>query len=76
MTQIKVKMTIYYFNSIYKGEKEIKEEKCWENEERENKRKNKRKSESFFSLDATYMGCKKPFIGFTLWTPITHLKDE
>ena len=25
-------MTIYYFNSIYKGEKEIKEEKCWENE--------------------------------------------
>ena len=28
VTQIKVKMTIYYFNNIYKGDKEIKEEKC------------------------------------------------
>ena len=28
VTQIKVEMTIYYFNNIYKGEKEIKEEKC------------------------------------------------
>ena len=27
VTQIKIEMNIYYFNSIYKGEKEIKEEK-------------------------------------------------
>ena len=27
VTQIKVEMTLYYFNNIYIGEKEIKEEK-------------------------------------------------
>ena len=28
VTQIKVEMTIDYFNNIYKGEKDIEEEKC------------------------------------------------
>ena len=72
VTQIKVGMTMYYFNNIYRErerEEEIKE-KCWENE-----RKRGREFLSF-SRDAPYMGCKKHFIGFRIWTPITHLKDE
>ena len=74
VTQIKVEMTLYYFNNIYIGEKEIKEEKCWENEK---KREGMRIREYlFFAWDASDMGCKKPFIGFTIWTLITHLKDE
>ena len=31
---------------------------------------------SSFSRDALTWGGKKPFIGFIIWTPITHLKDE
>ena len=52
---------MYYFNNIYIGEKEIKEEK------RKKERKRMRGREFlYFSRDAAYMGCKKPFIGFII----------
>ena len=49
VTQIRVKMTMYYFNNIYiyKGEKEIKGEKCWDNER---KRKREWEEENIFLL--------------------------
>ena len=64
VTQIKVEMAMYYFNNIYREKKEIKEEKCWENER---KRERMRGREYLSSArDASYMGCKKPFIGLTI----------
>ena len=77
VTQIKVGMTIYYFHNIYIyiGGEEIKE-KCWENERKRERERMRRSEFLSFSHDATYMGCKKPFIDFIIWTPIIHLKDE
>ena len=70
-------MTMYYFNNIYiyierdeRNQKEVLRE--WK-KERERMRGIKFLS---FSWDASYMGCMKPFIGFIIWTPITHIKDE
>ena len=74
VTQIKVGMTMYYFNNIYieggRNQREVLRE--WK-KERERMRGREFLS---FSRDAAYIGCKKPFIGFIIWTPITHLKDE
>ena len=73
VTQIKVGMTMYYLNNIYIGGEKNQREvlRKWKKE-----RENERKSFSFFFSGCSYMGCKKPFIGFIIWTPITHLKDE
>ena len=58
---------------IWKKESKKRIEKV---KERERERENERKNFSLFFSGCFYMGCKKPFIGFIIWTPITHLKDE
>ena len=67
MTQIKVGiMTMYYFNNIYiEGGEEIKE-KCKENERKRRRVRMRGREFLYFSRDAAYMGCKKPFIGFII----------
>ena len=57
---------------IWKKESKKRIEKV---KERERKREWEEEL-SFFSRDALTWGSKKPFIGFIIWTPITHLKDE
>ena len=60
-----------------KGRKKSKKKSVERMKEIENKRERmKGRVKASFSLDAPYMGYKKPFIGFIIWTPITHLKDE
>ena len=72
MTQIKVEMTIDYFNNIYiyiyiKGRKKSKKRSVERMKEIENKRERmKGRVKASFSLDAPYMRFKKPFIGFTI----------
>ena len=53
-----------------------KPEKKSEKIERIREREWMKEKKTSFSLDAPYTGYKKPFIGFTIWTPITHFKDE
>ena len=67
---------MYYFNNIYiyiEGRKKSNKRNVERMKERERKRI---REYLYFAHDASYMGCKKPFIGFRIWTPITHLKDE
>ena len=71
-TQIKVEMTMYYFNNIYiyiyiyiEGRKKSKKRNVERMKERKRERMRGRGYLSF-SWDASYIGCKKPFIGFTI----------
>ena len=50
-----------------KGRKKSKKKSVERMKEIENKRERmKGRVKASFSLDAPYMGCKKPFIGFTI----------
>ena len=79
VTQIKVEMAMQYFNNIYKERERERErergggggrkKKKKRNVERMKERKRERmrgRGYLSFSRDASYMGCKKPFIGFTI----------
>ena len=75
VTQIKVEMAMQYFNNIYKERKREREggggrkKSKKRNVERMKERKRERmrgRGYLSFSRDASYMGCKKPFIGFTI----------
>ena len=58
VTQVKIEMTMYYFNNIYiEGRKKSKKRSVERMKEREY---------ISFTRDASYMGCKKPFISFTI----------
>ena len=74
--QIKSNRDEVYLTLMYNREEEIKEEN-WESERKRERKKEKMRGRTFLSFSGcSYMGCKKPFIGFIIWTPITYLKDE
>ena len=57
-------------------EEGIKEEN-WESERKRERERERMRGRTFFLFSGcSYMGGKKLFIGFIIWTLITHLKDE
>ena len=68
---IEIKYILLWY-IIWKNESKKRIEKVKEKE-----REREWEEELFFLFSGcSHMGCKKSFIGFIIWTPITHLKDE